>query len=73
MPELLYIEIDVFFCLFVFVLFLGCIMQIDNVLQLIFWYKMDGEVMIVDLLDKNNDMWFLQVTACDIAENSSFF
>ena len=48
-------------------------MQIDNVLQLIFWYKMDGEVMIVDLLDKNNDMWFLQVTACDIAENSSFF
>lgn len=66
MPELLYIEIDVL-C---FVLFLGCIMQIDNVLRWIFWYKMDGEVIIIDLRDTNNDNLFLQVVACSIVENS---
>lgn len=31
---------------------------------------MDGEVMIIDLHDKNNDMLFVQVVACNIAENS---
>lgn len=61
MPELLYIKI-------VFLLF-----RLYNAdwqcTSTDFRYKMDGEVMIIDLHDKKKQWCALQVMACNIAEN----